>query len=143
MSIASLTDHSRSSVEGLVQALAPLAGRILLAAIFVISGLGKLADPSGAIGYIASIGAPFPEAAYALAVVVEVAGGLALIAGWRTRAVAVALALFTIATAVMFHAALSDQSQFIHFLKNLAIAGGLLQVAAFGAGRMALDARRS
>src|SRR5690349_13911474 len=120
----------------------PFAGRILIAAIFLISGVMKLAGPAGTIGYIQSVGLPLPELGLGIAVVVEIGGGLALILGYRTRAVAAALAVFTLATAVFFHFHLADQNQFIHFFKNLAITGGLLQIVAFGAPRLSLDARR-
>jgi putative oxidoreductase len=113
----------------------PILGRTLMAAIFILSGGSKLAAPAATIGYIASVGLPFPALALAVAILVEIVGGLALIAGWRVRAVASTLAAFSIVTALAFHADLADQNQFIHFFKNLAMAGGLLQVAAFGAGR--------
>ncbi|MCJ8158364.1 DoxX family protein [Sphingomonas sp. LaA6.9] len=122
--------------------LTALAGRVALSAIFLISGLSKIADPAATIGYIQSVGLPVPQLGLAIAVLVEVAGGIALIAGYRTRLVAAALAAFSVAAAVGFHANLADQNQFIHFFKNIAMAGGLLQVAAFGAGRLSLDARR-
>lgn len=125
-----------------ISAAVPLVGRILMAAIFVISGLGKIAAPAGTIGYITSAGLPFPQLALAIAVFVEVVGGIALIAGYRTRIVAAVLAVFCVATAFSFHFNLADQNQFIHFLKNIAIVGGLLQVVAFGAGRFGLDARQ-
>ncbi|WP_051231680.1 DoxX family protein [Stutzerimonas azotifigens] len=121
---------------------AALAGRLLLSAIFILSGLSKLAAPAGTIGYIEAVGLPFPGLALAIAVAVEVLGGIALVIGFRTRLVAAGLALFSVATALAFHNALGDQNQFIHFFKNLAMAGGLLQVVAFGAGRYSLDARR-
>ena len=69
-------------------------------------------------------------------------GGLALLVGFQTRLVAAALAIFTLATAVLFHNNMADQNQMIHFMKNLAITGGLLQVVAFGAGAFSLDNRR-
>lgn len=116
-------------------------GRVLLAAIFVLSGVSKLADPTGTIAYISSAGLPAPSVAYAIAVIVELVGGLLLIAGFRTRIVASAIALFSLAAAVGFHANLADQNQFIHFFKNVALAGGLLQVAAFGSGRFGFDRR--
>lgn len=116
-----------------------LAARILLAAIFVLSGIAKLADPQGTIGYIASVGLPLPEAAYAGAVGLELIGGLALIVGFKTRYVAAALAGFSIAAAFLFHFNLADQNQFVHFFKNVAMAGGLLQIVAFGPGRWAID----
>ena len=118
-----------------------LAGRILLAAIFVLSGVSKLAAPAGTIAYIASAGLPLPQVGLVIAVLVELGGGLALVAGFRTRLVAAALALFSLVTAFAFHNHLADQNQFIHFFKNVAMAGGLLQVVAFGAGRFALDRR--
>lgn len=121
----------------------PAVGRLLLAAIFVISGISKLFNPAGTIGYIGAVGLPLPELGYLLAVVLEIGGALLLIVGYRVRLVAVALAVFTVATAIVFHSQIADQNQWIHFLKNLAISGGLLQVAAFGAGRFSLDARRS
>ena len=122
--------------------VAPLVGRALLAPLFLVSGIGKLTAFTATVGYIGSVGLPFPELAYGGAVAVEVIGGLMLLAGYRTRWVALALALFTLATAFLFHSALADQNQFIHFLKNIAVTGGLIQVAAFGAGRWSLDARR-
>jgi putative oxidoreductase len=120
----------------------PLIGRIGLASIFLLSGLSKIAAPAYTIGYIKSVGLPFAEVGYAIAVLVEIVGGLALIAGYRTRLVAGFVALFSIATALAFHNNLADQNQFIHFFKNVAIAGGLLQIVAFGAGRYSIDARR-
>ncbi|MBU3076456.1 DoxX family protein [Sphingomonas quercus] len=119
-----------------------LVGRIAIAAIFLLSGFSKLAAPAATIGYIQSAGLPVPQIAFAIAAFVEVAGGLALIAGYRVRFVAAALALFSVATALGFHSALGDQNQFIHFFKNIAMAGGLLQIVAFGGGPLSLDARR-
>lgn len=119
---------------------AATTGRVLLAAIFLLSGFSKLAAPAGTIGYIASAGLPFPEAAYAAAVFVEVGVAIALIAGYQTRAAAAAIAAFSLATAFGFHFNLADQNQFIHFFKNVAIAGGLLQVVAFGGGALSVDA---
>ena len=112
-------------------------GRVLLAAIFVLSGLAKVTAPDATIGHIQSAGLPFPQLALAAAVLTELGGGLALIAGYRTRLVALLLAAFSLVTAFAFHNALGDQNQFIHFFKNVAMAGGLLQVAAFGGGRIA------
>jgi putative oxidoreductase len=113
----------------------PLAGRILIAAIFILSGVSKISDPAGTMAYIASVGLPLPAVALAGAVAVEVIGGVLLISGYRLRSVAAVLALFSLATAVFFHAQLGDQNQFIHFFKNVAMAGGLLQIVAFGKGR--------
>jgi putative oxidoreductase len=107
-------------------------GRVLLATIFVFSGIGKVMAPAATIGYIASSGLPLATLAFAGAVVVELGGGLALAFGYRTRIVAAVLALFSIVTALAFHNNFGDQNQLIHFLKNLAMAGGLLQVLALG-----------
>lgn len=120
----------------------PVTGRILLAAIFIMSGLGKLANPAATMGYIASIGLPLPGVALAGAIAVEVGGGLLIAIGLYSRITALAMAAFSIATALLFHNALGDQNQMIHFMKNISIAGGFLQIAAFGAGAFSLDARR-
>ncbi|MGH6614322.1 DoxX family protein [Sphingomonas sp.] len=120
----------------------PLVGRILIASIFLLSGISKITAPAMIIGYIQSVGLPFPTLGLAIAVLVEIGGGIALVLGYRTRLVAAVMAIFSIATALAFHNNLADQNQFIHFFKNVAMAGGLLQVVAFGAGRFSLDARR-
>lgn len=117
-------------------------GRILIAVIFILSGVGKLGAPAATQGYIASVGLPLPLLGYVLAVLVELGGGLLLLVGFRTRAVAAVLALFTVAAALFFHSHLADQNQFIHFVKNIMITGGLLQIVAFGATALSLDARR-
>jgi putative oxidoreductase len=118
-----------------------LIGRLLLAVLFVLSGFGKLAAPAATQAYIAAMGLPAPALAYFGATAVELIGGVMLVAGFRVRAVAIGLAGFTLLTAVFFHNNFGDQNQMIHFMKNLAIMGGLLQIAAFGAGRFALDRR--
>jgi putative oxidoreductase len=116
-----------------------LSGRILLAVLFLMSGIGKIAAPAMTKGYIAAMGLPAPELAYFGSLAVEVGGSLLLIAGYQTRIVATGMAAFTLLTVVFFHRNFADQDQMIHFMKNIAIIGGLLQVAAFGAGRFALD----
>ena len=121
----------------------PLAARLLMAAIFVMSGIGNIANPAGTIGYISAMGLPFPEVGLAVAIGIEVVGGLLLVAGLHTRQVALALAAFSVATGLIFHSAIGDQNQMIHLMKNLAMAGGLLQIAAFGGGALSLDARRT
>jgi putative oxidoreductase len=118
-----------------------LAGRILIAVPFLLSGVGKIAAPAMTQGYIAAMGLPLPAVAYGIAIAAEVGGSLLLLLGYKTRAIAAAMAVFTLATALGFHTNFADQNQMIHFLKNLMIMGGLLQVAAFGAGRFSLDAR--
>lgn len=120
----------------------PAIGRALLAAIFLISAAGKLAAPAATMGYIAAMGLPFPALGLAGAVGVELIGGLLLVIGYQACLTALALAAFSIVTGLVFHSAVGDQNQMIHLLKNFAMAGGLLQVAAFGAGAFSLDARR-
>jgi putative oxidoreductase len=121
--------------------VAPVIGRILLATIFVFSGFGKLMAPAATIGYIQSTGLPLASLGLVAAIIVELGGGLLLALGYKTRLVAAVLAVFSVVTGLIFHSALGDQNQLIHFLKNLAMAGGLLQVAAFGAGAYSLDAK--
>src|SRR3954471_6333738 len=120
-----------------------LIGRVLLAAIFVMSGLGKVAAPAATLAYMKAAGLPFAPLGLAGAALIELGGGLALILGYRTRLAATILAVFALITALIFHSALADQNQMIHFFKNLAMAGGLLQIAAFGGGRLSLDWRNS
>lgn len=118
-------------------------GRFLMSVLFIGSGLSKIGAPDATIGYIASVGLPFSTMVYGITVLVEVGGGLLLLVGFQTRLTAAILALFTLAAGLIFHSHFADQNQTIHFMKNLAIAGGLLQVAAMGAGGLSLDARRS
>ena len=119
----------------------PFAGRLLIGLPFAMSGLSKLGAYAATTGLISAVGLPFPPLAFAVAVVVELGGGLLLIAGYQARAVALALAVFSVATAIAFHSNFADQNQMIHFLKNVMMAGGLLQIAAFGAGALSLDNR--
>jgi putative oxidoreductase len=132
----------RSSINSPLTSVAPLVGRICLSAIFLISGSGKLAAPAATIGFISSMGLPFPQLSLGISVCVEILGGVALLVGYRVRVAAGVLAAFCVATAIFFHAHFADQNQFIHFLKNIAMTGGMLQVVAFGAGRYSVDARR-
>ena len=118
----------------------PLLGRILLAAIFVLSGFGKLTAPEGTIAYIASHGLPVPQAAYVVALIVELGGGLAIVAGLFTPLVALVMAVFTLVTAFAFHMPMSDMGQFINFWKNVSMTGGFLMLAAHGAGAWSVDA---
>jgi putative oxidoreductase len=119
----------------------PFAGRLLIGLPFAMSGLGKLGAYGLTTQMISAAGLPLPPLAFAVAVAVELGGGLLLVAGYRTRLVAVALVLFSLATAVSIHSNFADQNQMIHFLKNVMIAGGLLQIAAFGAGALSIDNR--
>src|ERR1700682_5326809 len=120
----------------------PLLGRILIGLPFLVSGLGKLAAFGPTTAYISSVGLPLAPLGWAIAVAFEVGGGLLLILGFHVRPVASGMALFTLATAIFFHHNFADQNQMIHFLKNVMIIGGLLQIAHFGAGHYSMDARR-
>ena len=140
MSVASALNAPSTSLTS--ANVAAVLGRVLISAIFVLSGLSKLTAAAGTIGYIEAAGLPLAPVALAVAIAIEVLGGLALIVGFKTRWVAAALALFSVVTALAFHSNLGDQNQFIHFFKNIAIAGGLLQLVAFGGGTLSLDARK-
>lgn len=122
----------------------PFVGRLLIALPFMTSGLGKLAGYGGTIAFIQSSSLPLPAPlAYAGAVAVEIGCSLLLIAGYKTRIVAAVFAAFCLATAVFFHAHFADPNQTFHFIKNLVMAGGLLQIVAFGAGAISIDNRHS
>ncbi|HUP91322.1 MAG TPA: DoxX family protein [Solimonas sp.] len=118
-----------------------LLGRILLAAIFVLSGWSKIGGYAGTQGYMQAAGVP--GALLPLVILLELGGGIAIVLGLFTRWVALALALFSIAAAVLFHGKLGDQMQFVSFFKNLAMAGGFLLLFTHGAGPLSLDARRA
>ena len=124
-----------------------LAARLLLALLFLPAGISKITGFDGTVGYIASVGLPTPEIAAAVALVVEIAGGAALILGFGTRIAAFALAIFTLTASFYFHNfwALTGEQQFMQqllFFKNIAVTGGLLSLVAFGAGGWSIDARR-
>lgn len=118
------------------------AGRLLMTALFFVSAIGKLTAPAATKAYIVAMGLPLPDLAFWISILVEIGGGALFLLGYQTRLVAAGLALYSIATALTFHHNLSDQNEMFHFLKDLAIAGGFLQAAAFGGGACSLDARR-
>lgn len=125
-----------------------IAGRLLLALMFIVAGFGKLTDIPGTAGYIASGGLPFGEVLAVAVGLLELLGGLALVIGFQARWAALALGLFTLAASLLFHpfwAVPAEQAmvQQLMFMKNLSVAGGLLIVAALGAGAPSLDARRA
>jgi putative oxidoreductase len=117
-----------------------LAGRVLVAHIFLLAGLQKIGNYAGTQGYMESMGVP--GMLLPLVILAEVGGAIALIVGWQTRWAAAGLALFCVLSAVLFHANFSDGVQMIMFMKNLSIAGGLLFIAAHGAGAYGLETRR-
>ena len=123
-----------------------LVGRIMIAYLFIPAGFGKLMGFAGTVGYINSVGLPLPQVGAVIAIVVELGLGIALLLGYKTRIVAIVMALFTVAAALFFHKYWSapdamKMMQQINFNKNIAIAGGLLAFAAFGPGRLSIDKR--
>lgn len=122
------------------QDLAAPVGRVLLALMFLLAGLSKISGYAGMQGYMDSMGVP--GALLPLVIAVEVLGALALILGWHTRIAAFLLAGFTLLTALIFHSNLGDQTQYLFFMKNLSIAGGLLLVVSHGAGPWSIDNRQ-
>ncbi|WDE07398.1 DoxX family protein [Thalassomonas viridans] len=115
------------------------AGRFLIALIFLMSGVNKIFSYAGTQGYMEAMGVP--GFLLPLVIITEVVGALAIILGWNTRIAALALAGFSLLSAVLFHADFSDQIQMIMFMKNIAIAGGFLILIATGPGSYALDNR--
>jgi putative oxidoreductase len=125
----------------------PLIGRILIALIFLFAGFGKVTGFEGTVGYIASKSVPMPQLAAIGAIIVELGGGLMLVAGWKARWAAAALLVFTALAALFFHnfwAVPADQAQnqMIHFMKNVTIMGGLLYVVVYGSGPLSADKGR-
>ena len=140
------TTSSDSYVLTPPQNLAALLGRALIALLFIPSGWSKIAGFSGLVGYIASKGVPLPEVCAAIAIAVELGLGILLLVGFKTRWVGLLMAVFVLVITPIFHNywavdAAQVMAQKQSFFKNLAIAGGLLAVAAFGAGAYSVDGR--
>lgn len=127
---------------------AALAGRLLLALMFVLAGFSKLGNFDGTADYVASGGLPLPALLAAGTIALEIGAGLALAVGYRARWAALALAAFTLLATVIFHAYWAapperQTTEMLMFMKNLAVAGGMLMVFALGPGRFSVDARRA
>lgn len=140
MNAISTAPYARSTAHD----IAALVGRLLLAAIFIKSGFGKITGFEGTVGYIASKGLPLPQVGAILAIVVELGGGILLAVGFKARWAALALAIFTFVAGIFFHnywavEAAQRMGQEINFWKNVAITGGALAFFAFGAGRYSVD----
>ncbi|ACK52124.1 DoxX family protein [Methylocella silvestris BL2] len=116
-------------------------GRLLLVALFLISGAGKAAAPAATKAYMASAGMPLIDLFYIGAIAMELGVGLLFLLGYQTRLAALALAFYSVLTAVIFHHDFADPAQWLSFLKDIAIVGGFLQVFAFGGGVYSLDSR--
>ena len=123
-----------------ISTLSAPVGRLLLAMMFVMSGLSKIGNFAGTQGYMEAMGVP--GAVLPLAIALEVLGGLAIILGWKTKIASVALAGFCVVSAALFHNDFSNQSEMIMFMKNITIAGGFLLLVAHGPGAYALDNRK-
>ncbi len=121
----------------------PLLGRLLLANIFIVAGLKKIMGFAGTAGYMASKGLPFPETLLALTILIELGGGLMILLGWQARWAALAIFLWLIPVTLIFHAYWGlEPAQMVeqqrHFMKNLAIMGGMIYIVAFGPGAFSL-----
>jgi len=123
--------------------LVTLVARVMLALLFILGGFGKFMAAAATKAYFAKIGVPVPGAAYIVAVVVELGGGILFLLGVRTRTVAAVLAAFTVATALLAHTNFADMQQKTQFLKNMAIAGGFLGFAVLGGGTYSVDGQLS
>jgi putative oxidoreductase len=123
--------------------VALLVGRSLIAALFLVSGALKVADPAATKEFIVATGIPAPTLAYICALLIELGGGMLLLLGYRARPIALALAAYCVITALIFHHDISGQNQLFHFLKNIGIAGGLLFLFESGAGGYSLDSLRA
>ncbi|SEB26296.1 DoxX family protein [Variovorax sp. YR216] len=121
-----------------------LIGRLLVAYLFIPAGFAKLTGFSGIVGYITSVGMPMPTVAAAVAIIVELGAGIALLLGFKTRIAAIVLAVFTLVASFYFHAYWAAPGAMkmvatLLFNKNIAVVGGLLALAAFGPGRLSID----
>lgn len=124
-----------------MEKVSQLVARVFIGHIFLLAGLSKIGAYEGTQGYMDVMGVP--GALLPLVILLEVAGGLAIIAGWKTRWTAIALATFSVISAAIFHSNFGDQTQMIMFMKNIAIAGGFLLLASHGAGAYSIDNRHS
>lgn len=119
-----------------------LVGRILMSIIFILAGFGKITALGGTAGYFGGMGLPVPMVTAVIVSLVELVGGIFILVGFLTRPTSYLLAVFCVATAFIAHFNFADQMQMINFQKNLAMAGGFLILASYGAGPLSVDARR-
>ena len=139
MSTSSSTSDADSASSG---AVLILVGRILISILFILAGFGKLTAIGGTAGYFGSLGLPLPTVTAVVVGLVELLGGLAILVGFQTRIAALVIALFTIGATLVAHLDFADGMQVLMLQKNLAITGGLLVLAAAGAGALSIDAKR-
>jgi putative oxidoreductase len=136
--------HTFAQLENTMNRFAPtfdLIARIALAALFLLAGLNKISQYEGTQAFMESVGVP--GGLLPAVIILEVMGALAIMAGLFTRPAALALAGFSVASALLFHLQLADPTQFAMFFKNIGLAGGFLLLAAHGAGPFSLDAKRA
>jgi len=117
----------------------PLLARILLSLLFLIAAYNKVTHLDPTVGYMGKVGLPMPQVTTWLVIAIESIGGLLVLIGWKTRLVALIMALFTLGTALLGHKFWVDPSQATQFLKNLAIMGGFLMLIYAGPGRISAD----
>jgi len=146
MNTATASTYAAPASTAAAQDTLALIGRVLIALLFIPAGFGKLTGFAGAAGYIASAGLPLPQLGAAIAIVVELGLGIMLLVGFKSRLAAIVIAVFTVAAAIFFHNywAMPADKAYVNqlmFFKNLAIAGGLLLIAASGPGRFSIDKR--
>jgi putative oxidoreductase len=146
MATTTASNYAAPATATSAQDTLALIGRILVAYLFIPAGIGKLMGFGGTVGYISSVGLPLPQVGAAIAIVVEIGFGIALLLGYKTRWTAFVMALFTLATALFFHNfwAMPEAKYAmmkLNFDKNMAIAGGLFALSALGAGRFGIDKR--
>ena len=120
-----------------------LIGRVFLSVLFIMAGFGKLTGLAGTAQFFAAVGLPAPTVLAVVVGLLELLGGIAILVGFQTRAIAIVLAVFTLAATAIAHLNFADQMQLLMAQKNLAIAGGFLALAAFGAGAYSLDGKRA
>lgn len=118
-----------------------LIGRLAMSFIFIHGGIGKAMNPSGTMAYFSKLGMPVPGVAYAVTLAIEIGVAVLFLLGFRARITALILACWCIATAMVAHYHPADANNMIHFWKNICMAGGFLQIVAYGAGRLSLDRR--
>lgn len=124
-----------------MEKIGTLSGRILISIIFLMAGINKIGNFSGTQQYMVAYGMPLTWLFAIGAIILEIGGGLSLLLGYMSKIGAIALFIFMIPTTLIFHTSFGDQMQVIHFMKNLAIMGGLAYIAAYGGGELSLDSR--
>lgn len=121
---------------------AALVGRLFFSSLFLVFGYNKIAGYASSVGYMGSLGLPAPALFTGLAIIIEIGGGLLILAGYQTRLVSLGLAIYVLAASFIAHAQFGDPNQLTNFMKNMAIVGGSLAFVAFGGGAYSLDARK-